>query len=298
MTQSITPSNLFKDQDRGRSVGKAGEDWKYKFFSYLLLTVIAFTMIVPFMWMLSTSIKPETEILRRNIFPVEPTLDNYHEVINRTDLPLWYKNSFIVAVISTVSVAFFDALAGFVFAKYEFPGKRPIFIIFLTSLMVPTEMLLIPWFIMSSNPPIGGTWVDTYWGIAFPGVITAAGIFLMRQFMQGVPDELLDAGRIDGVSEFGLFWRVAVPLSLPAIGALCIFNFLGNWNAFIWPLIATTRSEMFTLPVGIQQFSSEADTPWNLIMTGASLSVVPLLLVVIIFQRYIIEGIALTGLKG
>ena len=132
------------------------------------------------------------------------------------------------------------------FAKYEFPGKRPIFIIFLTSLMVPTEMLLIPWFIMSSNPPIGGTWVDTYWGIAFPGVITAAGIFLMRQFMQGVPDELLDAGRIDGVSEFGLYWRVAVPLSLPAIGALSIFTFLGNWNAFIWPLIATTRSEMFT----------------------------------------------------
>ncbi len=296
--ESVTPSNIFKDRGAASSVGRAGQDWKYKFFSYLLLTMISFTMIVPFIWMLSTSFKPEKEILRRNVFPVEPTLENYNEVVYRTDLPLWYKNSFIVAVLSTVSVAFFDALAGFVFAKYEFPGKRPIFILFLTSLMVPTEMLLIPWFIMSSNPPIGGTWVDTYWGIAFPGVITAAGIFLMRQFMQGVPDELLDAGRIDGVSEFGLFWRVAVPLSLPAIGALCIFNFLGNWNAFIWPLIATTRSEMFTLPVGIQQFSSEADTPWNLIMTGASLSVLPLLIVVIIFQRYIIEGIALTGLKG
>ena len=298
MAESITPSNIFKDQGRVTAVGKAGGDWKYKFFSYLLLTMIAFTMIVPFLWMISTSFKPESEILRRNVFPVAPTMDNYSDVINKTDLPLWYKNSFIVAVISTVSVAFFDSLAGFVFAKYNFPGKRPIFIIFLTSLMVPTEMLLIPWFIMSSDPPIGGTWVDTYWGIAFPGVITASGIFLMRQFMQGVPDELLDAGRIDGVSEFGLYWRVAVPLSLPAIGALCIFNFLGNWNAFIWPLIATTRSEMFTLPVGIQQFSSEADTPWNLIMTGASLSVVPLLIVVIIFQRYIIEGIALTGLKG
>ena len=298
MAESITPSNIFKDQGRVSAVGRASDDWKYKFFSYLLLTMIAFTMIVPFLWMISTSFKPESEILRRNVFPVKPTLDNYSDVINKTDLPLWYKNSFIVAVISTVSVAFFDSLAGFVFAKYNFPGKRPIFIIFLTSLMVPTEMLLIPWFIMSSDPPIGGTWVDTYWGIAFPGVITASGIFLMRQFMQGVPDELLDAGRIDGVSEFGLYWRVAVPLSLPAIGALCIFNFLGNWNAFIWPLIATTRSEMFTLPVGIQQFSSEADTPWNLIMTGASLSVVPLLIVVIIFQRYIIEGIALTGLKG
>ena len=153
--------------------------------------------------------------------------------------------------------------------------------------MVPTEMLLIPWFIMSSNPPIGGTWVDTYWGIAFPGVITAAGIFLMRQFMQGVPDELLDAGRIDGVSEFGLV--LARGGSAQPAGHRRAMHFQFSWaigNAFIWPLIATTRSEMFTLPVGIQQFSSEADTPWNLIMTGASLSVVPLLLVVIIFSAF------------
>ena len=295
---SIAPSNLFKDQGKITAVGRAGSDWKYHAFSYLLLSLIGLTMIAPFIWMLSTSLKPETEVLRRDFFPSNATLDNYSEVVNDTDLPLWYKNSFIVAVMSTISVAFFDSLAGYVFAKFSFPGKRTIFILFLTSLMVPTEMLIIPWFIMSSYPPIGPTWVDTYWGIAFPGVITASGIFLMRQFMQGVPDELLDAGRIDGVSEFGLYWRVAVPLSLPAIGALCIFNFLGNWNAFIWPLIATSKSEMFTLPVGIQQFSSEANTPWNLIMTGASLSVVPLLIVVIIFQRYIIEGIALTGLKG
>ncbi len=295
---SITPSNLFRERSDSRAVGSGRGEWKYRAFSYLVLTVCALTMVVPFIWMLSTSFKPEKEILRRNFFPNEATLGNYSEVVNETDLPLWYKNSFIVAVFSTISVAFFDSLAGYVFAKYNFPGKRPIFIMFLTSLMVPTEMLIIPWFIMSSNPPIGGSWVDTYWGIAFPGVITASGIFLMRQFMQGVPDELLDAGRIDGVSEFGLYWRVAVPLSLPAIGALCIFNFLGNWNAFIWPLIATSKSEMFTLPVGIQMFSSEAQTPWNLIMTGASLSVVPLLIVVIIFQRYIIEGIALTGLKG
>ena len=295
---AITPSNLVRERSQSRAVGSGRGEWKYRAFSYLVLTVCALTMVVPFIWMLSTSFKPEKEILRRNFFPNEATTANYSEVITETDLPLWYKNSFIVAVFSTISVAFFDSLAGYVFAKYQFPGKRPIFIIFLTSLMVPTEMLIIPWFIMSSNPPIGGTWVDTYWGIAFPGVITASGIFLMRQFMQGVPDELLDAGRIDGVSEFGLYWRVAVPLSLPAIGALCIFNFLGNWNAFIWPLIATSKSEMFTLPVGIQLFSSEAQTPWNLIMTGASLSVVPLLIVVIIFQRYIIEGIALTGLKG
>jgi multiple sugar transport system permease protein len=274
------------------------EDRKYKLISYVALTIIGITMIVPFMWMLSTSFKPRSEITRPNLFPQAPTLDNYDEVIFDTELPRWYANSFVVAAISTVSVAFFDSLSGYVFAKYQFPGKRIIFFMFLTSLMIPTEMLIIPWYIMSVKPIIGSTWVDTYWGIAFPGMITAGGIFLMRQFMQGVPDELLEAARIDGVSEFGLFWRIAVPLSLPAIGALCIFNFLGNWNAFIWPLIVTSSKDMMTLPVGIQFFSSEAGSDWNLIMTGASLSVIPLLIIVIIFQRHIIEGIALTGLKG
>lgn len=293
--ESVTPTDIFKDKG---TPARSNSGWQYKLFSYLLLTLLGFTMVVPFFWMLSTSFKPQTEISRPNFFPVEGTFDNYVTVMNDTNLPRWYINSIIVAIFSTVSVAFFDTLAGYVFAKYKFPGKRPIFIIFLSSLMVPTEMLLIPWFIMSNNPIIGGTWVDTYWGIAFPGVITAAGIFLMRQFMQGVPDELLDAARIDGISEFGLFWRIAVPLSLPAIGALCIFNFLGNWNAFIWPLIITSGQDMLTLPVGIQFFSTESTSAWNLIMTGASLSVIPLLIIVIIFQRYIIEGIALTGLKG
>lgn len=299
---------LLVDTPKPTVVKGASNDWVYKFFSYALLTLLGLTMIIPFLWMLSTSFKPPTEILRPNFFPVEPTINNYQHILFETALPRWYVNSIIVAIITTVSVAFFDSLAGYVFAKFQFPGKRIIFIVFLSSLMVPTEMLIIPWFIMSSQPILGDaatwlpilgqSWIDTYWGIAFPGVITAAGIFLMRQFMQGVPDELLDAGRIDGVSEFGLYWRVAVPLSLPAIGALCIFNFLGNWNAFIWPLIATTQEEMMTLPVGIQFFSTEAGAAWHLIMAGASLSVIPLLLIVIIFQRYIIEGIALTGLKG
>jgi multiple sugar transport system permease protein len=308
MTTIETRQPLLADQPKTNPVEQRPVDWMYRILIYLTLTVFGMTMVIPFLWMISTSFKPPTEILRPNFFPIEPTIDNYQHILFQTALPRWYVNSFIVAVISTVSVAFFDTLAGYVFAKYRFPGKRVIFIVFLSSLMVPTEMLIIPWFIMSSKPLLGDiapwlpilgqTWIDTYWGIAFPGVITAAGIFLMRQFMQGVPDELLDAGRIDGVSEFGLYWRIALPLSLPAVGALCIFNFLGNWNAFIWPLIATTQEEMMTLPVGIQFFSTEAGSAWHLIMTGASLSVLPLLIIVIIFQRFIIEGIALTGLKG
>ncbi len=283
---------------QGASRFRSTSDLALRVLVYALLTLLAITMVVPFMWMISTSLKTSGEILFPNFLPRSPTLENYSFVLTETALPRWYVNSLIVALLSTLSVAFFDSIAGFAFAKYQFPGKRIIFIAFLGSLMVPTEMLIIPWYIMSVNPPVGGTWVDTYWGIAFPGVITAAGIFLMRQFMQGVPDELLDAGRIDGVSEFGLYWRIALPLSMAAIGALCIFNFLGNWNAFIWPLIVTSSLDMFTLPVGLQFFSSEFISDWHLVMTGATLSLLPLLTIVIIFQRYIIEGIALTGVKG
>ena len=283
---------------QGASPLHSRSDLVMRAIAYVLLTLLAITMVVPFLWMIATSFKTAEEILFPNFLPHAPTIENYNFVLTETALPRWYLNTLIVAIFSTISVAFFDSIAGFAFAKYNFPGKRVIFIAFLGSLMVPTEMLIIPWYIMSVNPPIGETWVDTYWGIAFPGVITAAGIFLMRQFMQGVPDELLDAGRIDGVSEFGLYWRIALPLSMAAVGALCIVNFLGYWNAFICPLIVASSLDMFTLPVGLQFFSSEFTADWHLVMTGATLSLLPLLTIVVIFQRYIIEGIALTGVKG
>lgn len=274
------------------------QDRLVKSAAYILLAIGGLTMVIPFAWMIATSMKTAGEIYQGNFFPHAPTLENYRTVIFETPFPRWYLNSIIVATISTASVVFFDSLIGFVFAKYDFPLKRVIFLLILSTLMVPTEMLLIPWFILSVDPPVGASWVNTLWGIAFPGVITAAGAFLMRQFMSGVPNELLDAARIDGVSEFGLFWRIALPLTLPAMAALAIFNFLGNWNAYIWPLIVTSERSMMTLPVGLAFFSSENGADWHLIMTGATLSVVPLMLIFIFFQRHIIKGIALTGVKG
>lgn len=262
--------------------------------AYVLLILGGIVMVTPFIWMISTSLKPAAEIFKPNFFPANPTLDNYSQVLTRTLFPRWYLNSLIVATISTVSVAFFDTLAGYVFAKFEFPFKNVIFVLILSTLMVPTEMLVIPWYTLATQ----WGWADSYWGLAFPGIITATGVFLMRQFMQGVPNELLDAARIDGLSEFGLFWRIAVPLVKPAIAALCIFNFLGNWNAFLWPLIVTSRRDMMTLPVGLSFFSGEAGSDWHLIMTGATLATVPLLIVFFLFQRQIIRGIALTGLKS
>jgi len=260
----------------------------------IVLLIGGFVMVAPFVWMISTSLKPAKEVFLGNFFPLAPTWENYLAVLNKVPFARWYLNSLIVAGAVTLSVAFFDSLVGFVLAKYEFRGKNVIFVFILSTLMVPTEMLIIPWFILSNSL----NWVDTYWGIMFPGVMTAFGVFLMKQFMEGIPSELLDAARIDGVSEFGLFWRIAMPLVKPAIAALCIFTFLGNWNAFLWPVIITEKMPMRTVPVGLAFFSGEAGSAWELIMAGASMATIPVLIVFLIFQRQIIKGIALTGLKG
>ena len=265
--------------------------------AYVLLSLGAVVMVLPFVWMLLTSLKPAPELVQFAFLPKNPTLDNYREVLGTSNFGRWYGNSLLIATISTLSVAFFDSLVGYTLNKFEFPGKNIIFIGILATLMVPTEMLIIPWFNMSVQ--LGwNQGVAQYWGIVFPGVITAVGIFLMRQFFDGVPNELLDAARIDGVNEFGIFWRVAVPLVKPAIAALCIFNFIGNWNAYLWPLIIASNRAYYTLPVGLSFFRGESTTEWEKIMTGASLATIPLLLVFLIFQRQIIKGIALTGLKG
>jgi multiple sugar transport system permease protein len=244
--------------------------------------------------MLATSLKGPREIFELHFWPQVPTFDNFRQVLTTTQFPRWFLNSFVIAAVTTGSVAFFDSLTGYTLAKLRFPGRQVIFIVILSTLMIPTEMLVIPWYTMSVR--LG--WIDTYWGIMFPGLTSAFGVFLMRQFMTGVPDELLDAARIDGLSEFGLFARIALPLVRPALAALCIFTFLGNWNAFIWPLIVIQTPAMRTLPVGIALFSGEAGSAWHLIMAASSLAVLPVLAVFVILQRQIIEGVVLTGLRG
>lgn len=271
------------------------EGWKvHHLLLYLILVVGSLAMIFPFLWMVATSFKPPAEIYNLSLIPQEPTLDNYKTVLLKTFFLRWFFNSFLVAGCTTLSVLFFDSLVGYTLAKYDFPGRYAIFIAILSSLMIPTEMLVIPWYMMSTR--LG--WTNTYWGIMFPGVITAFGIFLMKQFFEGVPGDLLDAARVDGVSEFGVFWRIALPQVKPALAALAIFTFLGNWNAFLWPVIVIESPEMRTLPVGIALFSGEHSDAWELVMAAATLAIIPVLTVFAIFQKQIIKGIALTGLKG
>lgn len=260
----------------------------------LILLVGGLGMIFPFVWMVVSSLKRAQDIYTLSLIPPHPTLENYKEVLQKTSYIRWFANSLIIATITTLSVAFFDSLAGYTLAKFRFPGATVIFILILSTLMVPTEMLVIPWYMMS----IEFRWTDSYWGVMFPGVISAFGVFLMRQFFMGVPNDLIDAARLDGFSEFRIFWKIALPLVKPAVAALCIFTFLGNWNAYIWPLIVIRSETMRTLPVGIAFFSSESQSSFHLIMAAASLATIPVIIIFLIFQRQIIKGIALAGLKG
>jgi multiple sugar transport system permease protein len=271
-------------------------DWRHRLARWLLYAILligGIGMVFPFVWMVSSSLKLPADIYSLSLIPPSPTLDNFREVLEETTYVRWFINSLAIALITTASVAFFDSITGYALAKFRFPGQTVIFILILSTLMVPTEMLVIPWYMMS----IELHWTDTYQGIMFPGVISAFGVFLMRQFFTGVPNDLIDAARLDGFSEFRIFWKIAVPQVKPAIAALCIFTFLGNWNAYIWPLIVTRSEEMRTLPVGIAFFSTESGSSFHLIMAAAALATIPVLTVFLIFQRQIIKGIVLTGLK-
>ncbi len=264
--------------------------------AYLVLTLLSVTMLFPFLWMLLSSLKDMTQIYEMRLLPASPTLGNYVYIFTSRNsrFPQWFLNSAIVGVSTTVSVLFFDSLVGYTLAKFRFPGKRIIFLLILSTLMIPTEMLVIPWYALARALK----WVNSYWGIMFPGMISAFGVFLMRQFMQTMPDDLIDAARVDGKGELRIFFTVVLPLVTPALAVLAIFNFIGNWNAFLWPLIAVARPKMFTLPVGLANFSGEAGSNWHYIMTGATVSMVPLVIVFLVFQKQIVRGIAMTGLKG
>jgi multiple sugar transport system permease protein len=261
---------------------------------WTLLFIGGLIMVSPLLFMFSTSLKTAGQVYDLRLIPAEPTLQNYITVLSDGRFMRWFLNSTIVACTVTLSNVFFDSLVGYTLAKFEFRGRYLIFLAILSTLMIPTEMLVIPWYLMSAQ--LG--WLDSYWGIMFPGMMTAFGTFLMKQFFETVPNDFLEAARIDGLNEFQIWWKVAMPLVTPALSALAIFTFLGNWTAFFWPLIVTTSRELYTLPVGLSSFAVEQSIQWEMIMTGAALATLPTLLVFLVLQRYIVRGVMLAGLKG
>ena len=262
--------------------------------AWTLLLLGGLIMVTPLLFMFSTSLKSSAQVYDLRLIPARPSLDNYVTALADGHFMRWMLNSTIVAVSVTISNVFFDSLVGYTLAKFRFRGRYFIFLAILSTLMIPTEMLVIPWYLMSSK--LG--WLDSYWGIMFPGMMTAFGTFLMKQFFESVPDDFLEAARIDGLNEFTIWWKVAMPLVTPALSALAIFTFLGNWTAFFWPLIVTTSNDLYTIPVGISSFSDAQDTRWEMIMTGAALATIPTLVVFLLLQRFIVRGVMLAGLKG
>ena len=261
---------------------------------WTFLFIGAVIMMTPIIFMFSASFKYNDQIYDLALFSSDFTLDNYIYMIENTNFIIWLLNSLFVSLFTTFCVLFFDSLVGYTLAKFKFNGQKIVYIAILSTLMIPTEMLVIPWYIIAQDFGL----LDSYLGLILPGIMTGFGVFLMKQFFEGVPDDYLEAARIDGVGEFTIFIRIALPLVTPALSALAIFTFLGNWTAFLWPLIVSSSAEIFTVPVGLASFSGEFQSDWELIMTGAALATLPTLLVFLILQRYIIRGVVLGGLKG
>jgi multiple sugar transport system permease protein len=266
---------------------------------YLILSAGAVTMLVPFLWMISTSLKASNILFQvpPEWIPKPLMWSNYAETWSRMPFGRLYLNSIFVAVTVTLGRTFTSAMAGYAFARLEFPGRDKLFITYLSVLMIPVVVTMIPRFILFRM--LG--WLDTYQVLIVPSVFTAFGTFLMRQFFMSIPRDLEDAAEIDGCGAWRTFVIVAMPLSKPALATLAIFSFLGSWNEFMWPLIVINTLERMTLPIALRAFlgwQTDGQVSWGLLMAASVIVLGPPLIVFIAAQKYFVQGIALTGIKG
>ncbi|MFF8958262.1 carbohydrate ABC transporter permease [Streptomyces sp. NPDC014894] len=266
--------------------------------AYLALGLGLVLMAAPFLWMALSAFKTKSELSASPPvwIPTEWTLQNFRELLNLLDLPAYFLNSTIVASLVTVSNLLFCSMLGYALAKLNFAGRGKVFGLVLGALMVPGNLMLLPLFVLMSKMRL----IDSYAGLVLPFAAGAFGVFLMRQFMLSVPDELLEAARLDGAGEWYIFWRIVMPLVKPALATLAILTFLQSWNNFVWPLIATNDPDKYTLPVALATFATDpnrANGSSGVLMAGSFLVVLPVLLVFAVLQRHFTQGIATAGLK-
>ncbi|MFG1603466.1 carbohydrate ABC transporter permease [Actinoplanes sp. NPDC049265] len=263
---------------------------------YGVLSAGLLVVVGPFLWMALAALKPEAEIRRvpPTWLPDTWTLDNFRQLFTRLDFPLYFANSALVAVAVTAGNLLFCSLLGYALAKLRFPGRRALFLIVLGMLMVPAMVLFVPQFVLVSNLGLA----DSYAGLILPLLAGPFGVFLMRQFLSTVPDDLIEAARVDGAGEWRVFFRIVLPLCRPALATLGILTFLSSWNNFLWPLVVATTEDKYTLPVALALYSvGQNRTDFGLLLAGAVVVVLPVLVVFLILQRHFMRGIATTGLK-
>ena len=263
---------------------------------HTILLMGAFTMLLPFIWMVSTSFKTNDEIyvFPPRWIPKHPTLKNYIDLFSSINFGRPFLNTVIVASSITFLSVLLSSMAGYAFAKFKFRGRDKLFFMILATLMVPGQMTMIPVFLLLRYLGL----LNTYTGLILPGAVSVFNIFFMRQFIMTIPNDLIEAARIDGARESYIFFKIILPLSKPALTTISIFTFTGSWNSFLWPLIIAQDERMYTLPVAVSVLAGQYGENIAIQMAGSCVVITPILIFFLFAQRYFIKGIALTGLKG
>lgn len=267
-------------------------------FTYIFLIIGSIAMVLPFLLMFTLALSPNDKVLTYPplLFPTNITTKNFQDVMNAGSFFRYFINSLVISFVTTAGQMVTCSMAGYAFARLEFKAKNAIFMVFLATMMIPTQVNLVPLFSLMQK--LG--WVNTYFALIIPGLFSAFGIFLMRQYYMTLPKELEDSGKVDGCTHWGIFWKIFFPLSVPSLAALGIFSFITSWNSFLWPLLVTNSETLRTLPVGLAAFKSSFRevTNWSLLMAGTLISVIPAVIVFITGQKYFISGITSGSVKG
>lgn len=284
---------------------------------YMILTLLAVIALIPLYWVFTTAIQQpdEVAIMPPKFIPslisqylplrfsgqaeeaqalVDGALESFRLLFRATRITRWFVNSAVISLTATLGNLLLDSMAAFGFAKKEFPGRDILFWIMISTMMIPGQVLLVPLFMVVRELGIN----NTPWAILLPQLSMVFGVFLLRQFMQTIPTELIEAARIDGASEFGIYSRIMLPLAKPGLATLGILTFTSSWNSFLWPLIAVQKSEWFTLPVGLKTLQDQNLVNYGLLMSGAAVAAIPMIVVFLAFQKHFVKGLTLGGVKG
>jgi len=259
------------------------------------LLAMTFVVLAPVLWFVLSSFKDATDLGARppKILPTRWAFENYTEAFEMYNYMRYFTNSVFVTTVATLLTLLINSMAAYAFAKYNFRGRDGLFVMTLAMIMIPLQVILIPMYLVVSSLGL----VNTYWGMIIPAAATPTGVFIIRQYMLTIPDELIEAARIDGAGEFRIFARIVLPLCRPALAVVAIFSILWRWNDFLWPLLIAQKEELYTLPVALALLNGQLVVPYNIVLAMSVMSIIPVLFMFVFMQRQIVQGIAQTGIK-
>lgn len=263
---------------------------------YVFLAVCAFVTVFPILWVVFSSFKPAGELFNwpPTLLPQSPTLENYINALAKGNFLQYFQNTFFVTVLATLLTIVVNLMSGYVFAKYNFKGRNFLFALVLMTMMIPLEVIMIPVF----KVIVGTHMYDNLWGLIIPAVASPTAVFLIRQYYIGIPSDYMEAGCIDGASELGIFLRIMAPMAYPVLSVLCIFSFMWRWNDYLWPKIVISSKSNYTIQLALATFSGEYSVDWDSLLAMSVITMIPVLIIFLIFQKHIVGGITIGGVKG